>query len=293
MVGAKRSHTCKRKRIGVPQIILLLLPLCYLYVAGLHVTDSHSKYGNRPSPSVGGYKSVPVWVSNYEAPLDQWRLSTEKPTRFADRQINIRLWGWHHRRYQPRLLTPQYKHELRYDTYQMHTVDTGGPPSLLEAIEREFGPVWNSDAHPENRDRVLQLIEADVLSVIVRDVPETAVQLADGTSHSIGSRFTTDGALSVRYRTSEEGRNFARDAVRPAIELWLLMSIVLFGFSTVSKDKRTARRWLAGERLKCRYPREPSRADCPECGLKYERPSHVTQDSSEIWRGDSESGRNI
>lgn len=279
MVRSKGRHAGTRKRIGVPRIILLLLPLCYLFVAGLHVADSRSKHADGSGSSVGLSKAVPLWVTNYEAPLDQWRWSTQKPTRFADRQISIRLWGWHHRRYQPRLLTPQYEHEHRYNMYQLHVVDRGGPPSLLEAIEREFGPDWNSDSHPENRDRVLRLIEDHVLDEIVRDVPETAVQLADdGSSHAVVSRFTTDGALSVRYRTIGAEQGVARDAVRPAFQLWALLSIGLFAFWIVSKDQRLARRWLAGECVKCRYPRLPDGAVCPECGLRYERPSHVTWD---------------
>lgn len=282
MLGAREKTISKRVGFWPFAILALLLPLSCLVVTGAHIADLHSNHGSAPMAR-GSHKTVSIWVSDYEGPFDEWVFSQRKNTRFSNREIRMSLSTRRVVGSRPLLLTPQhheYHHEYRFRLNGWHVLDHGGPPSLLEALEREFGPGWESDQHPQYHTRILPLLEARVLEEILLRIPENAWEKADGSRYSVISDFPTNGTLSVEYQTRATDWGFARKIVPRSILLWLILSIVFFGILRML-HRSAVDRWDLGNCSKCNYPREPARTDCPECGLAYERPSHLSRTPGE------------
>ena len=137
-----------------------------------------------------------------------------------------------------------------------------GKEETLDLMERHWGPDWAMNPP----DALLDLLDAQ--------------QVDRFRNYS----YTMPAGVRVRSTLAGEGRLIIESlypwqphAMKWTLWLWGLTGVGYAVFTFVSRDHK-ARRWLAGKCPKCGYPRSSIREDCAECGLRYERPSHVTWD---------------
>ncbi|MFU8829341.1 MAG: hypothetical protein ACNA8P_07895, partial [Phycisphaerales bacterium] len=145
-------------------------------------------------------------------------------------------------------------------------------PTFEEAMEREFGSEW------------MLLEDAQLRAVLLPGLQDRLLE-REFVLRGSGYRYAvvtplTSGELVVARRDSVWRWRIWRQLIRWTGVLWsltTLMNIIRWS----NRRELCGYRWLAGRCPKCAYPREPARTDCPECGLAYERPSHLSRTPGE------------
>lgn len=274
MFRRTRRSVSERARFSTRAKIALLLPICSILVFGLNSTFLHTVQGGAAGPRHTSSGMVMIRIENIDQPASQWIVAPTRGRitetselagfryRTESSSIYKGLFAWRTTMHRTHSTTVSEFHDLMYrDDLR-----------LDRALQDEFGLDWLSFRDPKFRAHVLPAIEA----AVSQEVLSWAGRGTDG-SPTVSGSMAGGGSLLIEVRTPADRWEVIPKLFTGTIPLWIFLSVGLIALTFVSRERK-ANRWLAGRCPKCGYPRSSIREDCAECGLKYERPSHVTWD---------------
>jgi hypothetical protein len=273
MFRATRRSASERQRLSIPVKIVLLLPLCAILVFGIRTAGMYANGGPSGPSSVSRSQAV-IWIENIDEPNAQWVITLSRNVK-PWLSAGVRCWYQTESRSEYRGLfgcrtTMRSIHTSTVNSFDDVGYVSGSEPSFI--FEREFGHDWKAMRHPDFQARVLPSIEA----AISDDLFSWAGKETIGPPVLTAS-IATAGSLIIETEAPADRWELLLKLFSGTVPLWVFLSVCLVVFTFASRERK-ANRWLAGKCPKCGYPRSSTRDDCAECGLKYERPSHVTWD---------------
>ncbi len=273
---ARARPASEQSGLRVVTRVALLLPVCAFLVFASRCSYSHL-IGELEGPSYRTSGQARVFVENYRDPASKWQVEHSLSGPLGER-IAISVW------YTVEVnsvyrnlfgLRPTLRYEYTSTIFDFYDAISSGGVKPIDRFEQEFGADWRSMQHPEFRARVLPVIEDAITETLVEAAREDA----------LGPPVVTAGLANAGFQTVVSDRPADRWNVLPkffsgTIPLWIALSVILTELNIVSRERK-ARRWVAMKCPKCGYERQRDRAECPECGLVYERPSYVLWDPTE------------
>jgi ssDNA-binding Zn-finger/Zn-ribbon topoisomerase 1 len=167
----------------------------------------------------------------------------------------------------------RYTHTCTIDSFHDAKYEAGWRPT--ELFEREFGIDWTAMRHPEFRARILPSIEKAVAANVADFAGEKTIA-----PPVVLAGFSGTGVLVVESDIAANRWDVIPKLFSLTIPLWIALSVCVVIVDFISRERK-AQRWVAHKCPKCGYERQRDRAECPECGLVYERPSYVMWDPTE------------
>lgn len=277
MFRATRRSVSERARFSTRAKILLLLPICAFFVFGVRTVSLYTVQGGPAGPRYTSDGMVTIVIQNLDEPLSQWRVgdartqATEQSGvagfRYQTKSISSYegLFGWRASMRHVHASTITAFHDLHYRTDKR----------LERALERESGNNWYSFQHPDFQNRVLPVIHSAVAEAVLSWADEEAIEPT-----AVAGSMTNGGALLVEVRTTANRWEVIPKLFVGTIPLWIFLSVCLIVVNFITRERK-AQRWVTMKCPKCGYQRQTDREECPECGLKYERPSYVMWDPTE------------
>lgn len=293
MLRATQRSVSERKRLSTWLQIVLLLPICAVLMYNLRVWNL-IPFGSAGPYDVGYERStVAIKIDDIEQPSGTWSLRRISDTWGVRDVVYVTLVTTTRSRYQGLLVGRPVMRVSR--TYQL---DEFVAPSymrgrradqrarLLGSFEREFGEDWQSLGDADLRSMFLPLVEDEIAA-------EAAIEAGGdaATRPVFRDSLVKSGFVTVRWSLPVVRADVLSSMFEGTIPLWIALSIGASVVSVVSRERK-ARRWVAMKCPKCGYERQRDRAECPECGLVYERPSYVLWDPTEDVAEPSKAERN-
>ena len=254
-----------------------------------HWGDSWSRSSRITS---GRFNDPPVWfyLSNLDRDPEDWTVSTQWRSP-SDVRLDVELEVATRSGPINVLTSPATtRHEVRMQILRLGHAGPQPNATLDAALQREFGGTTFAHHHPVFQEHLMPVIEAEIGPVAVEAISGPVMGLPHVLASIHGGPLpeqprvliNESGGPDVRvvYRTESNRWTEITSGIPLSLGIWLIVSICLTGFVTVSRE-RQARRWISMKCPKCGYERQRDRDECPECGLVYERPSYVMWDPTE------------